>query len=62
MVDLILDVTGLPKVGEDLTQYFRGRDDDKKLSQQLKERFGLQCDGRAYCINSTYECSVCIGV
>ena len=51
-VDLIANITRFPKVGEDLTQYFRGQDNDKKLSKQLKERFGLQRDGQAYCIDS----------
>ena len=61
MVDIIFDIMGFPKVDEDLAQYFRGWDNDKRISQQLKERFGLQRDGRAYHIDSTYERSVCIG-
>ena len=51
-VDLISSITGLPKAGEDPTQYIRGRDTDKKLGKQLKERFGLQRDGCAYRIDS----------
>ena len=38
---LITSITGLLKVGEDPTQYIRGRDTDKKLAKQLKEHFGL---------------------
>ena len=60
-VDLIFDIMGLPKVDEDLAQYFRGWDNDKRISQQLKEIFWLQCNGHAYRIDSTYECLVCIG-
>ena len=33
MVDLIAEITGLPKAGEDLAYHFRGRDNDKKLAQ-----------------------------
>ena len=50
-VDLIASITGLPKAGEDPTQYIRGRDTDKRLAKQLKEFFGLQHDGHAYCID-----------
>ena len=38
---LIASITGLPKDGEDLMQYIRGRDTDKKLAKQLNECFGL---------------------
>ena len=54
-IDLIASITGLLKAGEDPTQYIRGRDTDKKLAKQLKERFDLQQDGHTYridCINS----------
>ena len=61
MVDIIFDIMGFPKVDEDLAQYFRGWDNDKRISRQLKERLGLRCDGHAYCIDNTYEHSVCIG-
>ena len=40
-VDLIANIMGSPKAGEDFAQYFRGWDNDKKLSKQLKEKFGL---------------------
>ena len=50
MVDLIANIMGFPKAGEDLTQYIHGQDTDKKLSKQLKELFGLQRDGSAYFI------------
>ena len=51
-IDLIASITNLSKAGKDLAQYIRGRDTDKKLSKQLKEHFGLQRDGHAYCINN----------
>ena len=48
---LIASITSLPKAGEDPAQYIRGRDTEKKISKQLKEHFGLQRDGRSYCID-----------
>ena len=33
IVDLIASIIGLPKAGEDPTQYIRGRDMDKKLAK-----------------------------
>ena len=52
-INLIASITGFPKVGEDPTQYIRGRDTEWKLAKQLKEFFGLQWDGHAYLIDST---------
>ena len=52
MVDLIFEITGLPKNGEDPFQYLKGRDNDKCLVARLKEWYNLQCDGRAYHIDS----------
>ena len=52
MVDLIANIMGLSKAGEDLTQYIGGRDTNKKLVKQLKERFGLHHDGRAYHVDN----------
>ena len=60
-VDLISNIIGFPKAGEDPTQYIRGRDIDKWLAKQLKERFGLQRDGRAYRIDSINSQMVHIG-
>ena len=40
-VDMISEIMGLLKAREDPAQYLRGRDNDKKLAQQLKERYGL---------------------
>ena len=61
IVDLIASITGLLKAREDPTQYICGRDTDKKLAKQLKERFGLQWDGHAYRINSINSQTVHIG-
>ena len=61
IVDLISEITGLPKVGIDPTQYLRGRDNDKKLAQQLKERYVLEWDGRTYRIDDINEQVVHIG-
>ena len=40
-IDLIMSIMGFPKVREDPTQYICGRDTDKKLAKQLKERIVL---------------------
>ena len=40
-VGLITKITSLPKAGEDPVQYIRGRDMDKKIVKQLKERFSF---------------------
>ena len=37
-VDLISEITGLPKDGVEPSQYFRGRDNDKRLAARLKEK------------------------
>ena len=60
-VDLIASITRLPKAGEDPVQYIHGRDMDKRLAKQLKERFGLQRDGHAYRIDSVNSQAVHIG-
>ena len=40
-VELISDITRLRKDGLDPSQYFKGRDNDKWLATQLKERYDL---------------------
>ena len=52
MMDLISEITGLPKDGEDPLQYSKGRDNDKRLAAGLKEWYDLKHDGRAYRIDS----------
>ena len=54
-VDMISEITGLPKAGTDPAQYIKARDNDKNLLQQLKERYRLQRDGHAYHIDSINE-------
>ena len=61
IVDLNSEITGLPKDGEDPSQNFKGRDNDKCLAAWLKERYDLQRDGRSYHINSINEQEVHIG-
>ena len=51
IVYLITRIIGLLKAEEDMTQYIRGRDTNKRLSKYLKENFGLQRDGCAYRID-----------
>ena len=60
-VDLISKIMGLPKDGEDPSQNFKGRDNDKCLATWLKERYDLQRDGRSYHINSINDRMVHIG-
>ena len=60
-MDMISEITGLPKARADPAQYLRGRDNDKKLAQQLKERYRLQWYGHAYRIESINEWVVHIG-
>ena len=60
-INLIASITGLPKVGEDPTQYIRGRDTYKKLAKKLKEHFCLQRDGHSYRIDNIKSQAVCIG-
>ena len=50
-VDLISEITGLPMDGLDPSQYFKGRDNDKRLATWLKQKYDLQRDGRAYRID-----------
>ena len=60
IVALISKIMGLPKDGPDPSQYFRGRDNDKRLSTRLKKRYGLNRDGWAYHINNINDHTVCI--
>ena len=60
-VDLILEITALKKDGIDPLQYFKGRDNDKRLAMRLKERYNFQRDGKAYRIEKINEQAMCIG-
>ena len=61
MVDFISEIMGFPKDGPDPSQYFKARDNDKRLAARLKKKYDLQRDGRAYCINSINDQIVHIG-
>ena len=39
MVDLISQIIGLPKAGVNPSQYFIGKDNDKKLAIRLKKNY-----------------------
>ena len=52
MVDLIADITGLPKDGPDPLQYFRGKDNDKRLAARLEKKYGLRHNGWDFRIDS----------
>ena len=60
-VDFISEIMGLLKDGPNPSQYFKGRDNDKRLKARLKERYDLQRDGRAYHIDSINDIGVRIG-
>ena len=60
-VELIASITILLKAREDPTQYICRRDANKKLAKQLKDRFGLQRDGRTYRIDSINSQAMRIG-
>ena len=61
MVDLISEITGFPKDGPDPSQYFKGRDNDKRLAARLKEKYDLQCDDIAYRIENINDRTMRIG-
>ena len=50
IVDLISQITNLPKAGVDLSQYFRGKHNDKKMVVRLKKKYDVICGERAYLI------------
>ena len=60
-VDLISEIMGLPMDGPDPSQYFKGRDNDKRLAVRLKERYDFQHDGRAYHIDNINNRTICFG-
>ena len=60
-VDLISDIMMLPKDGPDPSQYFKGRDTDKRLAARLKHRYDLQCDDIAYRIENINDRTMRIG-
>ena len=61
MVALISEITWLPKDGTDPSQYFRGRDNDKRLVEKLNKRYGLQRDRRAYHVDIINDLAVHFG-
>ena len=54
-VDLISYITGFHKEGIDPYQYFRGKDNDKKLDARLKNRYDVVHDKIAYIIRTFNE-------
>ena len=52
VVDLISYIVGLPKAGVNLSQYFRGKDNDKKLATKMQNKYGVVKDKRAYVIDT----------
>ena len=44
---MISEIMGLSKDGQDPSQYFHGKDNEKKLVATLMNRYALECDGRA---------------
>ena len=52
MVDLICQITSLPKAGVDPSQYFTWKDNDKKLETRLRNKYGVVKDKRVYVIST----------
>ena len=52
IVDLISDITRLPKDGPHPSKYFKGMDNDKWFAAWLKMKYDLQRDGRVYRTNN----------
>ena len=61
IVGLILEIMKLPKDGPKPSQYFHGKYNDKKMAVTLKKHCSLECDKRAYLIDSINDPAVCIG-
>ena len=59
-MELILNIRGFPKDGPNPSQYFKGRDNDKRLAACLKLKYDLQHNGRAYRIDNINDRMVCI--
>ena len=60
-MELISGITGLPKDGPYPSQYIRGKDNEKKLEINIKKHYRLECDRRAYRIDSINDRVVRIG-
>ena len=61
IVGLILEIMRLPKDGPKPSQYFHGKYNYKKMVVTLKKHCYLECDRRAYLIDSINDPAVCIG-
>ena len=59
---IISDIIGFPKDGPDPSQYFKGRENDRKLVDRMKKKYGLKCDGRVYHDDRINDTVVRIGV
>ena len=51
-IDMISHITGLPKAGVDPSQYFREKDNDKRLASKLKNKYDIVWDKQEYVINT----------
>ena len=51
-VDLISQITSLSKVRFDPSQYFRGKDNDKKLVAKMRKKYDVLEDKRVYVIDT----------
>ena len=52
MVDLIYQITVLTKEGVDPSQYFKGKDNDKKLEARLRKKYGVVKYKREFVIDT----------
>ena len=59
-IELISQFTGVPKKGPNPSQYFWGKDNNKKVEVNLNNIYKLQHDRCAYVVHIINEKDVCI--
>ena len=52
-------ITGLPKYGVDPTQFFVGKEKDRELANQMKEKYNMMKKKRVYDVVSINNNGVC---
>ena len=57
-VELISQITRFPTKGADPSQYFCGKDNNKRLRAKLKKKYDVAHDKRAYVISTSNDYAV----
>ena len=52
MIDMISQIIDFPKAWVDMSQYFREKDNDKKLAARINKKYNVIRDKRSYVINT----------